>query len=529
MQYKFSAATAIAAIMATSPAFAQVTPEEVWESLISPYTDTGYKVTVGSKDETGGNLTLTDIAFNADLDDAAVAIAIPKFTLQQTGDGKVRSVSDGDMKIVYSNTNPAVEDIEMEMVVSFPGNETITSGSKDDLLHEFSGDGITVGITELYSNTSDLKFEPVQADKPLLSITSGEYKGQYTDTSVSGGRDMAFEMDHDAVSIDLNAMFEDASNLQNSADIIRDVLTMVGQVKLDGLSAVGQTHTPSDMAETARRLDLMLKAGYRTQGKFVTGPMTGGFSFELDETGRKSSVDGAFSSGPFELEVGGSEKGLSYKGTSGSTSADINVSDLPFPISYEVESSHFDVLIPVLKSDEPQPFKYVTGFTGLTVSDDIWDLFDPEGLLSRDPANLNVDIAGTVDLALDLFDPKLNEMAPGGTLDHPGGLMPFEPKSIKVNQLQIQAVGIDADVSGDITTTGPNFTPVGTLEGNVTGLNALLDNLVKLGLIPQDQVMGARMMIAMFAEPVEGDPDNLHTKLEFKEGGSVFANGQQIK
>jgi len=58
-------------------------------------------------------------------------------------------------------------------------------------------------------------------------------------------------------------------------------------------------------------------------------------------------------------------------------------------------------------------------------------------------------------------------------------------------------------------------------------LNGLLDNLQAMGLIPEDQMMGARMMLGMFSTVV-GD-DELTTKIEVKNGGSVFINSQQIR
>ena len=71
--------------------------------------------------------------------------------------------------------------------------------------------------------------------------------------------------------------------------------------------------------------------------------------------------------------------------------------------------------------------------------------------------------------------------------------------------------------------------PFGTVEGSFTGVNGLLDKLVSMGLLPQEQVMGARMMIAMFARPAEDNPEQLNTTLELREDGSIFANGQQVK
>ena len=37
------------------------------------------------------------------------------------------------------------------------------------------------------------------------------------------------------------------------------------------------------------------------------------------------------------------------------------------------------------------------------------------------------------------------------------------------------------------------------------------------------------MMLAMFARPSDSDPETMTTEIEFREGGSIFANGQQVK
>lgn len=42
-------------------------------------------------------------------------------------------------------------------------------------------------------------------------------------------------------------------------------------------------------------------------------------------------------------------------------------------------------------------------------------------------------------------------------------------------------------------------------------------------------MMGMRMMLAMFAKPDEANPDRLTSEIEFREGGRIFANGQQVK
>jgi Uncharacterized protein conserved in bacteria (DUF2125) len=69
--------------------------------------------------------------------------------------------------------------------------------------------------------------------------------------------------------------------------------------------------------------------------------------------------------------------------------------------------------------------------------------------------------------------------------------------------------------------------PEGVIDISINGANALMDNLVAMGLIPEDQVMMARMMIGMFATPV--GEDMLTSKIEFTPEGGILANGQQIQ
>ena len=49
-----------------------------------------------------------------------------------------------------------------------------------------------------------------------------------------------------------------------------------------------------------------------------------------------------------------------------------------------------------------------------------------------------------------------------------------------------------------------------------------------MGLIPEDQAVGARLMLGLFARPGDG-PDTLVSTIEMKEDGSILANGQRIR
>ena len=106
----------------------------------------------------------------------------------------------------------------------------------------------------------------------------------------------------------------------------------------------------------------------------------------------------------------------------------------------------------------------------------------------------------------------------------------FDPVALTVKQLSLDAVGAKISANGELTAPeGKTLdTPVGTLHARLEGVNTLIDTLVSMGLVPQEQVTGYRMMLAMFTKPVEGK-DEMTSDIEFKEDGSVLANGQQIK
>jgi hypothetical protein len=79
------------------------------------------------------------------------------------------------------------------------------------------------------------------------------------------------------------------------------------------------------------------------------------------------------------------------------------------------------------------------------------------------------------------------------------------------------------------TTTFPGVpAPTGQLDLKIVGANGLIDKLIQLGFLPEDQAMGARMMMGLFAKPVEGQEDTLTSTLEFKDKG-FYANGQRLQ
>ncbi|MBT5294670.1 MAG: DUF2125 domain-containing protein, partial [Octadecabacter sp.] len=69
--------------------------------------------------------------------------------------------------------------------------------------------------------------------------------------------------------------------------------------------------------------------------------------------------------------------------------------------------------------------------------------------------------------------------------------------------------------------------PEGQVNFVINGVNGLVDNLILMGLIPEDEAMMPRMMMGMFTTPV-GD-DMLTSTIEVNSEGHVLANGQRLR
>jgi hypothetical protein len=219
------------------------------------------------------------------------------------------------------------------------------------------------------------------------------------------------------------------------------------------------------------------------------------------------------------VSYGGKAKGIDYR---------FSGSDIPFPeVGLGIEETDFALKMPLQESEEPADFGLVTKVIGLTVSDQIWSMFDPGQVLPHDPATAIIDLSGKARWLLDLSDPAQLEAA--------GDAPPAEVHALNINEIALQAAGASVTGDGaftfdqsDMQTFGGMPAPSGEINLTIVGANALIDKLIQMGLLPEDQAMGARMMLAMFAQPGDGE-DTLKSRIEVKGDGSVFANGNQLK
>lgn len=199
---------------------------------------------------------------------------------------------------------------------------------------------------------------------------------------------------------------------------------------------------------------------------------------------------------------------------------------LPVPIELAIDAISAQYDIPVNASEETQDFRFALDMSGITLVDDVWGMFDPAGQLPRDPADIALDVSGEGTTGIDILD-----IMGWATLQ---AAPPIEVDNVTLSNLRIAAVGAEATAEGAMTFDWTDFTtipgiarPEGEVEINVSGANALMDTLTAMGLLTDEDTMGARMMMGIFAEPT-GD-DALRSVLEINDQGHILANGQRIR
>ena len=584
--------SAFALIAFAFPALADVTPAEVWQNWVEYYKANGYTVTEGAREEAGETLSLKDVAvsFAAPDDQGAVIFTLLEVTLTGTGDGKVRTTfaETSPFKIEFKDAEGDL--ITMNGSVVMKDAEIVSSGSAADMTHDTTASELSGALTTIVV--------PDEGEKPFpLTV------------ALTNVKSMQHMVDGDLIKVDANLsadkMTFDGTFEDNSGDMPGKI-AFTGSI--DAIKGSGQAAIPKG-GDIANDINAGLKAGLAMGGTMSAG--AGQFNFDYagkDEAGTDQTAKGSGKFDGFDLTADMSANGLSYQGGSDASSFEMTASDLPFPFSYSVANTTFDLQMPVMKSDTPVPFKFAYSLGGLTIADGVWDLFDGAKVLPRDPASVDIDVTGLAKVTMDLFDPAnmkaMEEAADGQTdtadaaaMDAPANVdaapaetdaaatdtaaadteaaapeadaaaadadtaaadtdaaaaageadmaagdataeeaapemsQPFEPTEITINKFALDAVGAKVDVSGALTVPdgGTLDAPVGKLNARLEGVNGLIDKAVQMGFVPEDQVAGIRMMLAMFTKAAPEGGDALVGEYEFKEGGQVFANGQQVK
>ncbi|MEP1767050.1 MAG: DUF2125 domain-containing protein [Sulfitobacter sp.] len=505
----YLAPSAVGLSLFATTAYADLTAADVWGNWRSYMEGMGYSVTA-TEATSGDTLTVGDITvqINGGPEIASIAMRTGSIDFVETGDGAVSIVMPESMPMVIDVTPSGTESpARIALTYTQSGQSMIASGDPDAVAYTQSSDrfGISLSGLEVDGTTFDenaARFSLTGTDiTSLTKVSVGETRVYDQDISIGTTTyDLFFKSPDGVEAMKLNANFQD-------------------------MTFTGTSALPKDGITQMQSLAPMLAAGFAFDGTFTTKATE--TKMELTSEDGVNKIKSGSASSNATVAMG--TEGMTYDVGMTGVQIGAEIAGVPFPLFAEMAQSGFKLHAPLSESDAPQDFSFGFDMTEFTMSDIIWALFDPSGQLPRDPATIALDLSGKAKILSDFLDPeKMEQLALSGET-------PAELHAVKIDRLTVDAVGAKIDATGDVTfdntdtTTLPGFPkPVGDIKIDIAGANGLIEKLQTMGLLPAEQVMGARMMMGLFA--VAGDsPDTLKSKIEFTDAGQILANGQRLK
>ncbi|MEM6305846.1 MAG: DUF2125 domain-containing protein [Pseudomonadota bacterium] len=495
---------ALPAALMASTAMADVTPAEVWADWQQYMQTMGYQIDA-TETTSGDTLTVSDITMSMQIPDQPgnFSISMGSMTFTQNGASVDVGMPETMPMTMTMMIEPGAPEATIDLTLTQIGHSMNVSGSPEEMVSSYNAANLSLALDKIEMEGETMGPDMIKAVVSIANLTNttrmtnGDMR-DYQQSGTTGA--MAYDVD-----------------VNNPEEQVK--FKMIGGVESITYEGSGLIPVAGvDMSD----MNAMLKSGFAVAGTFI---YTGGRT-ELEGS---DPVDGAFaaktstSGGNFGVEM--NAETLAYTGAQNDLQMNVSVPDLPFPIDLGMATSGFNIAIPVAKSDTPEDFAFAITLGDFVMSDMIWSLFDAGGQLPRDPATIELDMTGEAKMLVDIMDPAQTATAP----------VPAELHGLNLSKLLVSAAGAKLEGSGDFTfdntdmSTFPGLPkPVGAIDVSLSGANGLMDKLVAMGLLPEEQAMGARMMMGMFGVP-GSEPDTLNSKVEFTGDGQVLANGQRIR
>ena len=533
------AAAALVAIAA--PASAELTAQGVREEYFDLAERLGATVEVGSEDATEEAVTLEDVVIAVESDDpagGAVRYAIPTMTFQAQDDGSVAVTIAPEIAIDATGTDPETgAETAFEALLRTEGYETVISeaggppvaegepepepgaASEAARRYDFEADRVVLDVVEAgpVDEPFEGDFELVMTDytgsfisTPLPeatrytgSTTIGEATVEATSPAAASGGDAG----------------EAAGTGRGDVSVTMESVTLTGGFTVpDAAFAETQPEDPSALFDAGLAMEVALGFGPTDFSVDATGGEGGEENF---------SAQGEVGTAALSFSV--DDESLTYDLTTEGTRVVIEGGGLPVPrAEVALGSTEGSFRIPTVATEGAEPFALRAMLSDLTLSEQIWAQFDPEGRLPRDPVSYSLAAEGQMRLLASLFD----EAAQAEIEESDGE--PFEIRQADLD-LRVEGLGASVDADGSFTFDNDDLAtfegmpaPTGEATIEASGIDGLLDTLTDMGLVPSDQLMPARMVLGLFAR---SDGEGGYTSEVVVDGatGEITVNDQRLR
>ena len=514
---RLAGSTALVMTLA-APAMADVTPEQVWENWLALLQGNGQTVTTESVARDGDALVVTGLTLGIAQEGVTGEGTIEEMVFTDQGDGTVAITMSENYPISLTFDPPADEaggePTTITIDVTQPGLTILASGDTAETSYDFTAPTLTIALGSIEGVAAEAIDTTAKA---VLTNVTGTYL-----FAAGEGEDAASDLTSNFAAQNMTLTISGTDPDPSPAEGEAGAGPSTVKVNMTVADITGTTNGTLLSAAAMADMAAALQAGFATEGTINAGATT--YDMEVtDATGlTKITGTGASSNLGFAMDA----TRLSYSAGAKGVAMTMSAPTIPFPqVNINYGEAAFNFLMPVGPTPEPADFAFVTRIVDLTVSDEIWAIFDPTAQLPRDPATLVIDTKGTAKLTTNLMDPTAMEAM--------GDAPPGELNSLDITELRAKIAGAELTGTGaltfdntDLVTYGGMPAPTGKIDLKLVGGNTLMDKLVQMGLLPEDQAMGFRMMLSMFANAT--GEDELSSVLEFKDGG-FFANGQQLQ
>ncbi len=500
-------AAALFLVFSSQSAFADLTADEVWADWKAYLSSTGYSVTA-TEDRSGATLTLSGLTMEMPLpeEDGSLTMTMGDLSFSENGDGTVSVQLPANMPVNAIVTGDDVDGtLKIQVLVSHDGSPMMVSGDASEMTYDYATQSLGINLDRVSMDGEEMPAGVLDAKVEFANLNSKSIMR----TGTTRGYDQSMSAD----SLSYQAQFADPEGSDN------------GQLNgsLQGMTYEGTSTIPEDF-DASNAASLFTSAlGGSARFAYTGGQSSASGSGDGESFGFESSSQG----GSFDVAL--KDGGFSYALLQNQTNISVTSSDLPFPLSLSMAEAGFNLAFPLAQSADEQDFAMGVTLRDFAVPDMLWGMVDPTGVLPRDPASIVLDMAGKAKVLVNIFDEDELEKVEDGEV------MPGELNALTIRELLVSAAGTELTGTGDFTFNNADLAtydglpaPAGAINLTLKGANGLIDGLIKMGLLAEQDAMGARMMMGMFGVPGDGE-DTLNSEIKFTEDGQILANGQRIK
>ncbi|MEM9812618.1 MAG: DUF2125 domain-containing protein [Pseudomonadota bacterium] len=478
-------------------AAADLTAAEAWQAFQDANGPTG-TMTWDAVEEGSGSVTATGVTLEMGDSISNIEVAFGTLTFQEAGGAVTLTLEDS---------------IPIEIVSDFDGVSSNVSGRIELEAADIRFSGSPEDLTQTYSlGTMRMVLDDLGQAPDLetfdLVVTLAAMAGE---TRLTGAetKSAAYTLTADSLTYAIDA--------GDATDGTFDMDAVVNGISLDGTASV-----PLGFAAFASNA-LLADPDYAVDAAFASQSMN--ISATFSDVGGDGAFEVAAGAGDVTIKLADGEAGY----TGGLNGLDVSVvaPDLPLPVNVSVARYGYRVETPLIPTEDARDMVFGFDILGVTLDDFIWNLFDPGAVLPRSPADVTLLAELKGRWLIDIMDTEAATTM--------GADVPIEVEAATISDLRVSAAGAELTGNGaftfnneDLSTFSGLPAPDGAIDLRLVGANGLIDALIQMGLLPEDQALGARMMMGLFMTPAEG-PDTLTSRIEVRPDGQVLANGQRIR